>query len=227
MADTLSKLRIKAATHSDGHSDETTYRMAERLISLYNLGGEVLDFGAGKGILTQRLIAGGRFKAITAVDILEPHCATRDVVKWVKADLNEKLGIGSEAFDVILAMEVIEHLENPRAVFREWHRLLRTNGTLIFSTPNNESWRAIFSLIVYGHFVAFRDSGYPAHITPILVSDILRMAEETQFEKPVFFYTNQGSIPSFTKFTWQMISNGILKGRRFSDGLIVMIKKRS
>src|SRR3712207_8867553 len=49
----------------------------------------------------------------------------------------------------------------------EWFRLLRPGGTLIATTPNNESWRAILSLIARGHFIAFTDAGYPAHLTAL------------------------------------------------------------
>ncbi len=39
-------------------------------------------------------------------------------------------------------MEVIASLENPRAVFREFARLLRPNGVLLLTMPNQESLRA-------------------------------------------------------------------------------------
>ena len=35
------------------------------------------------------------------------------------------------SFDAIISTEVIEHLENPRAVFREFARLVRPGGRLL------------------------------------------------------------------------------------------------
>lgn len=138
---------------------------------------------------------------------------------------NNSLSIADETFDVIVSPEVIEHLENPRAVVREWWRLLRPGGTLIFSTPNNESWRSLFSLIVQGHFVAFVDTCYPAHITPMVRKDIERILNEFGFSKPKFVFTDVGGIPKFPAYKWQSISLGLLKGLRFSDNLIVVCHK--
>ena len=39
--------------------------------------------------------------------------------------------------DVVTAIEVIEHINNPLAAFKEIHRVLKDKGTFIMSTPNN------------------------------------------------------------------------------------------
>lgn len=41
-----------------------------------------------------------------------------------------------EQFDVIVAGEIIEHLDNPGQFLQNMHRHLRKNGTLVISTPN-------------------------------------------------------------------------------------------
>ncbi len=47
------------------------------------------------------------------------------LVKWISRDLNNAINIANDSFDVIVSLEIIEHLENPRATAREWFRLLR------------------------------------------------------------------------------------------------------
>jgi 2-polyprenyl-3-methyl-5-hydroxy-6-metoxy-1,4-benzoquinol methylase len=63
-------------------------------------------------------------------------------------DWNVAVAIPAGSFDGAIAAEVIEHLENPRQVAREWFRSLKRGGTLILSTPNNESIRSLMALRV-------------------------------------------------------------------------------
>jgi 2-polyprenyl-3-methyl-5-hydroxy-6-metoxy-1,4-benzoquinol methylase len=127
-----------------------------------------------------------RFCSIAAVDILPKPSDMPPDVLWIDADLDESLAEADESFDVILCCEVIQCLENPRAVAREFFRLLRSNGTLIISTPNNESVRAIAALWIRGHFVDFGKSAYPFHKTALLKTDLDRLLGEAGFEKREF-----------------------------------------
>jgi SAM-dependent methyltransferase len=50
------------------------------------------------------------------------------------------------SFDLVLALEVIEHLEEPERAIREWAEMLAPGGALICTTPNrhgpiNRYWR--------------------------------------------------------------------------------------
>ncbi|MFM6077935.1 MAG: class I SAM-dependent methyltransferase, partial [Dolichospermum sp.] len=199
----LENNRQLAAFASQGISNDIIYQKFFQIFNELNLKGDLLDFGAGVGKLTHLIHELGRFKSITSVDIMQHPGNLHESIKWITWDLNNSLSIADETFDVIVSPEVIEHLENPRAVVREWWRLLRPDGTLIFSTPNNESWPSLFSLIVQGHFVAFVDTCYPAHITPMVRKDIERILNESGFSKPKFVFTDVGSIPKFTQYKWQ------------------------
>lgn len=137
----LKQQRQFASTTSGGTSCDPVYKAFEQILIQLDLEGDLLDFGAGTGNLTQRLQALGRFKSITATDLMLRPVEVDRSVKWLSWDLNNSIDIPDQTFNVIVSAEVIEHLENPRAVVREWFRLLRPNGTLVFSTPNNESWR--------------------------------------------------------------------------------------
>jgi glycosyltransferase involved in cell wall biosynthesis len=56
----------------------------------------------------------------------------------VRTDRNNRLWLQDDSFEVIISTEVIEHLENSRATFREFHRLFRPGGSIIDTTPNQE-----------------------------------------------------------------------------------------
>jgi len=225
--ETLFEARVKAAEASRGISCDTIYSRIEQIIRRLDLHGDVLDFGAGIGNLTQRLASMGCFSRVAAADILaRPPSLPADVI-WECADLNiGLLGIRSGAFDVVVAAEVIEHLENPRGVARELYRILKSGGTLILTTPNNESWRALGALVLRGHFVHFGDSSYPAHITALLRKDLARLLNEAGFSKFHFEFSDAGGMPWRPGTTWQTVSLGLLKGLRFSDNVIATAEKR-
>jgi 2-polyprenyl-3-methyl-5-hydroxy-6-metoxy-1,4-benzoquinol methylase len=122
-------------------------------------------------------------------------CDQADTVRWIQADLNAPLPCRDGSFDAIVSTEVIEHLENPRAVFREFARLLRPGGELLLTTPNQESIRSLASLIVRGHHVAFLEESYPAHLTALLRRDLMRLCSEAGFDAPRFRYTDAGAVP--------------------------------
>jgi 2-polyprenyl-3-methyl-5-hydroxy-6-metoxy-1,4-benzoquinol methylase len=114
---------------------------------------------------------------------------------------------------------VIEHLENPRQVFRTAQRLLRPGGLLVLSTPNCHSIRSLVSLMVRGHFAAFGPDSYPAHITPLLLVDLERTAREAGLQPLGASYSDSGAVPGFTAMSWQRLSLGTARGKRFSDNL--------
>jgi 2-polyprenyl-3-methyl-5-hydroxy-6-metoxy-1,4-benzoquinol methylase len=227
-SETSLRIRRKAdAEATGGTSADLGYDKYERIIRDRQISGSLLDFGAGQGLLTRRLLNMKVFSSIAAADILPKPLDMPPEVLWIDADLNEPLAKPDESFDVIVCCEVISCLENPRAIAREFFRLLRSNGTVIICTPNNESIRAIGALWVRGHFVAFGPSSYPFNKTALLRTDLDRLLGEAGFEGRDFFYSNHGGLPKKPSLTWQRISGGWLTGKRFSDAIFVIARKPS
>jgi 2-polyprenyl-3-methyl-5-hydroxy-6-metoxy-1,4-benzoquinol methylase len=221
----LHQHRTQAAEASAGISSDAIHACFETELLNRSAIGSVLDWGSGQGLLTQRLLRLERFQSITAADI-QPRPESVDAsIQWIQTDLNHPLNLDAETFDVIVSAEVIEHLENPRATVREWFRLLKPGGLLIFSTPNNESWRSILALVLQGHFVDFGDLSYPAHITALVRKDICRILNEAGFCLPQFVFTDVGKIPKFPRHHWQSLRLVWLKGLRFSDNLLTISYK--
>jgi 2-polyprenyl-3-methyl-5-hydroxy-6-metoxy-1,4-benzoquinol methylase len=217
--------RLNAAELSGGISSNAIYSRVERVIAERNLTGRVLDFGAGVGQLTRRLLACRRFVDVVAADIRAVPADLKGVVEWIEQDLNIPLAGYDNAFDMLVAVEIIEHLENPRMVIREMRRTLVPGGTIILTTPNNESLRAVAALLLRGHYVAFSDSCYPAHITALLRKDFTRIFEESGFLAPEFYFTDDGGIPGKPSITWQQVSFGLLRGLRFSDNIVAVARR--
>jgi 2-polyprenyl-3-methyl-5-hydroxy-6-metoxy-1,4-benzoquinol methylase len=223
----LAERRRFASEQSAGLSGNAVRSAFWRTLLATDSSGAILDFGAGQGGLTNELVSSRLFSHVTGVDLMERPTELHTSASWVVADLNLPTPLASNTFDVLASVEVIEHLENPRATCREWFRLLKPGGHLIFTTPNNESVRALVALLVRGHYVAFSDSCYPAHITPLLAKDAIRIAQEAGFENISVSYTGSGGLPGMPHRRWQDTVSKRLTGRRFSDNLIVVAHKPS
>ena len=221
MPDNLAERRVANAVRTGGISAGPIYDAVLRVASPHARG-VVLDFGAGSGTVATLMADVPAVTAVTAADLAPDAGATSSPkVRWVRADLNEPLPLPAHGFDLIVAVEIIEHLENPRAVAREWLRLLRPGGTLVMSTPNVECIRSLLALVFRGHFLPFTEPWYPAHITALTAADVQRVLTEAGFQGVQVGYTDHGRIPKLAT-TWQQASLGTLHGRRFSDNLVAV-----
>jgi SAM-dependent methyltransferase len=105
-------------------------------------GKDVLDAGCGVGYGSAILARAAR--RVVGVDRSEEAISHaqerygRANVEFVVDDLLE-LSQPDDAFDVVCAFEVIEHVEEPKAHLEHVVRVLRTGGVYIVSTPHGSS----------------------------------------------------------------------------------------
>jgi len=127
---------------------------------------KVLDLGSGEGAFTKRLIDKGF--DVRAVEI-EAGRFQADALcyHW---DLNREFSLlCEEKFDLVLAIEVIEHLHDPRRFLKGCLSVLKPNGWVIITSPNVESWVSRIKFLRTGRFLWFDEVHYETlgHITPI------------------------------------------------------------
>lgn len=104
-------------------------QLVRRLFDRIPKGARVLDAGCGEGVLIEEL----RTKGYDAIGV-DRNCATAHVLR---SDILA-LPFGAQSFDVVLFLDVIEHLPFPdqARALEEIHRVLRSDGRLIISIPN-------------------------------------------------------------------------------------------
>lgn len=136
--------------------------------------GRALDLGAGQGALSHALKLRGF--DVTAADINTGQFRAPGVL-CAKLDLNKPLPFPDGDFDLVMAVEVLEHLESPRAFLREVYRVLRPGGLAVVSTPNITSLPSRLFFLATGWFDLFvptrrrledpLDVAADGHITPL------------------------------------------------------------
>lgn len=111
-------------------------------------GKSALDVGCGAGLLSEPLARLGA--KVTAVDAA-PECI--EVAKAHAAGQGLEIdyrAAGVEAvegkFDLITAMEVIEHVGEPQAFVDDLAKRLAAGGLLILSTPNKTAWSKLLTI---------------------------------------------------------------------------------
>ena len=146
------------------------------------LSGRILELGSGSGAFAERLSKAGF--DVTASD-LDGDWYKADV-PFTQADLNGDFSnvFGTEAFDVIVALETIEHLENPKGFLKQAKKILRSGGSLCISFPNAYTYSVVLAYLRSGTLVnwnaqAYQDWGHQAILFDWLIE---QMAEEIGFE---------------------------------------------
>lgn len=105
-----------------------------------------LEFGCGMGLFLATLAA--RSKRVIAIDLF-PELAgamakRQDLDVEFGTDLN---GIASGSVDLIVAADVLEHLEEPGDTILQFRELLRPRGKLIVSGPTETMFYKIGRLL--------------------------------------------------------------------------------
>jgi 2-polyprenyl-3-methyl-5-hydroxy-6-metoxy-1,4-benzoquinol methylase len=181
------------ARQSLGSSDAAIYRAVEAVVSARGASGVLADVGCGRGALWTHLRP--FFSRCIGIDAVHYEALGEDV-EFRPVDVERApLPIETGEVNTAVAVETIEHLENPRAFVRELVRITRPGGVVIITTPNQRSLLSLLTLMMTGEFSAFRDNSYPAHRTALLEVDLRRIASECGIGDLRVDYTRRGRIP--------------------------------
>ncbi len=147
-----------------------------------------LDIGAGQGELIRRL--GDAMPLRSAACDFHVERFEGAEVPIAQVDLErEPLPYPDGAFDLVTCSEVVEHLENYRALVREAYRVTKPGGLLVLTTPNVLNAQSRMRYLAAGFPVLFgplpvgHDERHSTarHITPIPYFYLAHALLETGF----------------------------------------------
>jgi len=111
----------------------------------------ILDLGSGSGEAALSLSKHFNVKEVYCIDVNEKDLAECELkgFRCHKADLEKcVLPYPDKFFDIIIMLEVLEHLGNPSKALNEAYRTLKNNSYIIITTPNLVSWRNRIRILI-------------------------------------------------------------------------------
>ncbi|WP_253696494.1 bifunctional 2-polyprenyl-6-hydroxyphenol methylase/3-demethylubiquinol 3-O-methyltransferase UbiG [Bdellovibrio sp. HCB117] len=109
---------------------------------------EILDMGCGAGFLSNDLALAGH--SVQGIDLSTSSlkvAADRDVTHTVRYQQGDVYSVpfAKESFDVVCAMDLLEHVSDPQRVIAEATRVLRPGGLFFFNTfaKNPLAWLVV------------------------------------------------------------------------------------
>lgn len=146
---------------------------------------EVLEIGCSGGPLQQILVADG-YTRLTGIDISEKAIAlahTRGLANVSVMD-GAQLLFADNSFDLLLASDVLEHIENEEQAVREWYRVLRPGGRMIVFVPAFQMLWTHHDEVNH-HFRRYTS----AHLRRVLLQAGLQLERVSYWNSTLFFPT--------------------------------------
>ena len=126
------------------------YQQPNKTFTLNNL--KCLDIGCGGGLLSERIARlGGSVTGIditkNSIDIAATHALNSGLnINYINTDITSFIkNNSSKKFDLVIASEVVEHLDNRNLFFEEVSKLLNNKGILILTTINKTALSLILA----------------------------------------------------------------------------------
>lgn len=160
--------------HYEGIAIKADYRVHDKILSILDDGslrrGDVLDIACGEGALAQRIINEYPDLNVDVNDINQSSILCRGYKDRYCVDLNSEAFTFPKQYDLIVAVEIIEHVENPWNFMRAARAALKPGGLILLSTPNIDSVFDRIFFLVYGFHFYFGERGVinsGGHITMV------------------------------------------------------------
>ncbi|MGX0902544.1 2-polyprenyl-6-hydroxyphenyl methylase/3-demethylubiquinone-9 3-methyltransferase [Roseovarius sp. MBR-79] len=162
----------------------------------------LLDIGCGGGLLSEpmaRLGADvvGADAAPRNIPVAQLHAEQSGLVIDYRHTTAEDMAAAGERFDVVLNMEVVEHVADPLTYLRACHDLLKPGGLHICSTINRNPKSFAMAIVGAEYVMRWLPKGthdWSKFITPDELYDLLRKAGLDPVDRKGFV---------FNPITWQ------------------------
>ena len=154
------------------------------------LGLRVVDVGCGGGILAESMARLGA--EVIGIDVVEKNIAVARLhaaESGLEIDYRQiaasELADAGEVFDVVLNMEVVEHVADVNAFMHDCNRLVAGNGAMFVATINRTGLAWLFAIVGAEYILRWLPRGThrwslfrkPGEIEALLIRGGLRVAD--------------------------------------------------
>jgi 2-polyprenyl-6-hydroxyphenyl methylase/3-demethylubiquinone-9 3-methyltransferase len=160
-------------------------------------GKRVLDAGCGGGILTEAVARqGGQVVGVDAsgplIRTAQRHAEQSGLdIRYLEGEIKEVKELAAETFDVILAMELVEHVSDYPSVIRECANLLEPGGIMIFATINRNILSFLLAIVCAEYLLGLLPRGthdYKSLVRPAELESACRSAGLKKIDTAGFSY---------------------------------------
>ncbi len=146
----------------------------------------IADIGCGGGLITEPLhLLGARATGIDAgvnnIKAAKAHAKANGLQIDYTISTAEDMAAKKEKFDVVIALEIIEHVNNPELFIASCCKLLKKNGLLILSTLNRTPKSFMWSILAAEYIFNYMPAGTHDWNTFLKPSEISNILDKSNF----------------------------------------------
>lgn len=210
-----------ALTESHVMAGELTHETAAEMLEAPG-DGAVLDAGAGAGAFSSLLAERGY--NVVAAGIRPDQFSGK--TPYVLCNCDQVLPFRDASVDGIVAIELIEHLEAPKAFVRDVARCLTLGGWFIATTPNVLSLASKVSFALRDVPIYFGSNEYETngHVSPISLIDLQRIGTRAGMSVEQVGYS-VGKLPVPKLRHRVPLRHPRFRTKAFGESLIVKMRK--
>ena len=164
------------------------HHLKEFLISVR--GNRLLDIGCADGTTTRQIKKILPLTTITGIDLYKKaidHAKRKEgKIRFIHGDVH-KLPFDDNSFEIVTAIETIEHLDNPNRALTEIYRVLKPNGYLIIGQDTD----SLLFRVVWFVWTKWKGSVWvKSHISCMKPNDLMKLLRRTGFKIKKYKFVN-------------------------------------
>ena len=125
----------------------------------------LLDVGCGGGVLSESMAENGA--SVTGIDLAEESLEVAKLhlyesqhkIKYINQSVEKFAQNNKNSFDVIVCMELLEHVPDPQSIINACSKILKPGGWLFLSTLNRTPESMVIGILMAEHVMGLIPKG--------------------------------------------------------------------
>ena len=214
------KYEVKYENLVSNYYQEYEKEIHDYIIKNFEKGVLILELGCGRCNLLELL---DKDYNVTGIENNFPlvNCGREKGLTIFNRDIEKDLGNFHGLYDIILILQVLEHLEQPLKVLEDCKKLLKTHGKVIISVPNVHFLTRIINTSLAG------DEYLSGHINAYDRTQLKTVAEFSNYKIDKMFFSGDvfPCMKNFGKILNKLFRN-LKIFKRFSRRIICIISSK-